>query len=82
MWISISKNAAGMLESLSLRGMNGLNAVIVTAPGNAPSRNENLAIGNSPRKLAARKWGAADRKLRGGPDPNGVLPAVAFRLPV
>ena len=25
---------------------------------------------------------SADRKLRGGPDPKGVVPAVAFRLPV
>ncbi len=48
--ISKEKKAAGMLESLSLSGINGLNAVMRTRPGNAGSRKVNVARGNSPSK--------------------------------
>ena len=59
-----------MLESSSLSGMKGLNAVISTAPGKLPLANANCAIGNSPVNVTSSMCGAPAMLPRDGPKPN------------
>ena len=62
-----AKKAAGRLESLSLRGIKGLNAFSVTLPGKHSSSISNCAKGKVPVKTPWRKWGNPAMVVRKGP---------------